>query len=162
MAELSRAEVAVIIGAVDFDREALVGLMKSDCNVDLPPDLQGEELVDFVFNTWQNQAAAISTESRTKTRKKKTPKDKEPTFDVEGNIIEIPEANRTDYIKGMISNAGNVGVSQADIITKISDVYGYTRRNKNCRTRVTKVLRALIEKGEIAKKETGELVMVVQ
>jgi len=165
--QLTLDEVKAIIGAEGFDRDGLATLLKSDYNVELPDNLEGEALAGFVFETYQTKAQEVAQESSdTKDEKKKDrraarrQKSKEPLVDLDGNAIEVPEIPRTQYMEEAIKNAAAAGINQKDLMAKVDEAYGYSKRGKSPRTRVTKTVRGLIEGNKVTKKESGELVWI--
>jgi hypothetical protein len=142
---LTLEQVRAIVEDEDLDRADLAEVLAESFGVTLPEDIKGEELAQFVFETYQKKAQEITDErksSKTKrSRRSKKGQGASPSTSSDDGT------SRSAFIVGLIKQDGVT--TRKDLEEALDEAFHYTEAGKSPRTRVNRVLRNLKNDGKI-------------
>jgi len=142
---LSIEQVQAIVEDPDLDRDELAEVLQECFGVTLPPDLQGAELADFIYKTYQEKASEIAA-VRKESKKTRKPGRKKRGTSTEGTSTG-GSVSRAAFIIGIIEKERNT--TRKALETALGEAFNYAEAGKSPRTRVNRVLRNLKESGKI-------------
>src|SRR3990172_8487092 len=137
---LTIEQVREIVNDEELNREDLAEVLRECFGVELPGDMKGESLAEFIFATYQKKADEI-TSVRRESKLAKAPR-KKNVEDPEGNV------SRAAFIVGLIQQGGRT--TRKELEAALDDAFHYTQAGKSPRTRINRVLRNLKAENKIA------------
>ena len=137
---LTRAQIKEIVEDPDFNIAEMRELLIEEFQVELPPDLTVDQIVEFVFEVYQKKAAEVSQvrrERRADAKRSKT----------EGKSREAGGVSRAAFISAFIKDAKET--TRAEVEKATDEAYAYGLAGRKPKTRVNRVIRNLTRDGKI-------------